>query len=153
MAYLPLLVLLNIRIRNVECPSNTPVRRHHTRQVTVGQEDMVGFFRIPFITPAMCLDDHTPAMCMLLACIVIFKVRCSWDKACQTAQAGSVGFVCMQPWLSMSNDDDVFDDDDDDDEDDNGVKYALHPGQLYIEALPAVTLPTSGCTAVLMQCI
>jgi len=39
----------------------------------------------------------------------------------QVQLGGSVGFVCMQPWLSMSNDDDVFDDDDDD-EDDNGVK-------------------------------
>ena len=28
----------------------------------------------------MCLDDHIPAMCMLLACAATHKVRYSWDK-------------------------------------------------------------------------
>ena len=96
MTYPPLLVLLYVRIWNVKCPANAPVRRYHTRQVTVGQKNMVGFFGLPFITPAVCLDDHIPATCLLLACIVIFQVRYSWDKACQTAQAGSVGFDCLQ---------------------------------------------------------
>ena len=95
MAYPPLLVLLNIRFWNIERPTNTTVRRDHTRQVTVGQKNMVGFFCNPFITPAMCLDDYIAATCMLLACIVIFKVRYSWDKLVTLLKQGVLAlFVC-----------------------------------------------------------
>ena len=42
------------------------------------------------------------------------------------------------PGLNILNNDDV--------EDGCGVRYALHHGQLDIEAFPAVTLPASGYT-------
>jgi len=49
--------------------------------------------------------------------------------------------------MMMFNDNDVVDDDNDD-----GVGYALHHGQLDIVALPAVTLPASGCNSSQQNC-